>query len=56
MQLFGGANNLEEFELFRDLDSGKPIAVGLIGAEFNPYKRDLSARLLRNDKLSNFPI
>ena len=55
LQLFGGAP-LEGFDIHRDLDSGKPVAVGTTSAQFNVFSKDPSLRVLTIDKISNFPI
>lgn len=55
LQLFGGSS-LETFNIFRDLDSGNPVAVATTSAEFNGYSKDLSARVIESDTISNFPI
>ena len=55
LQLFGGAET-EHFEVIRDLDSGNPVSVVTTSADFSPFRKDPSARLLKVDKLSNYPI
>ena len=55
LQLFGGSPT-ETFDVFRDLDSGQPVAVATTSAEFNGYSKDLSARVIESDIISNFPI
>ena len=59
MQLFGSGGSQSdtvEFEIFRELVSGNPIAMASIGAEFSPFKKDPSAKIYEVAKLSNFPI
>ena len=55
MQLFGGSE-LEHFEVFRNLESGSPIAVATTSAEFNGHSKDISARFLDVHLASSFPI
>ena len=55
MQLFGGSE-LEHFEVFRNLESGAPIAVATTSAEFNANSKDLSARFLDVHLTSSFPM
>ena len=53
--MFGGADT-EHFEVIRDLESGNAVGVVTTSADFSPFRKDLSARLLTVDKLSNYPI
>ena len=61
LQIFGGVDNEssssgEHFEIIRDLESGNPVGVITTSADFSPFRKDPSARLLEMDKASNFPI
>ena len=46
---------MESFDIFRSLDSGKPIAVGHSAAPFNNYEQDISARVYTVSKSNNLP-
>ena len=53
----GGSSYDEiEFEIFRELESGNPIAVASVAAEFSPYKKDPSAKFYQMHVNSNYPI
>jgi len=45
MQLFGGDDH-EQFEIFRELHSGKAIGVASIATSFSPYSKDPSLRVI----------
>mmetsp|Transcript_15962 Transcript_15962/g.21668 ORF Transcript_15962/g.21668 Transcript_15962/m.21668 type:complete len:148 (+) Transcript_15962:1401-1844(+) len=55
MQLFGGTDT-EHFELVRDIETGVPTGVLTTSAGFNPFHGDVSARVLKTDLQSNYPI
>ena len=54
-QLFGGTD-IEHFELVRNQTSGTATSVITTSAGFNPFERDISARVIKSDLVSNFPI
>ena len=41
----GSSSDVGEFEIFRELESGSPIGVASVAAEFSPYKKDPSAKV-----------
>ena len=55
LQLFG-ESELEQFEIFRKLNSGDPIAVATTSASFSPHSKDSSLRVIQQDMTSNFPL
>ena len=53
----GGSSSDEvDFEIFRELESGNPIAIASIQSEFSPFKKDPSAKVYKMAKELNYPI
>ena len=46
---------MESFEIFRSLESGKPISVAQIAAPFNNFEQEISARVYSMDA-TNLPL
>ena len=54
LQLFG-RSEMESFDIFRSLESGKPIAVSHSAAPFNNFNQDISARVYTVNTQNNLP-
>ena len=52
----GSSTDVGEFEIFRELESGDPVGVASVAAEFSPYKKDPSAKVYVMDVNSNYPM
>ena len=52
----GSSSDAVEFEIFRELESGRPVGIASVAAEFSPYKKDPSAKVYQMDVNSNYPI
>jgi hypothetical protein len=55
LQMFGSTER-EAFHIMRNLQDGQPVAVATTGTAFSPYSKDMAARLLTVDTLTNLPI
>ena len=58
IQIFGtdGRDDIEHFELIREINSGTPVSVLTTGSPFSPYTKDMAARVIKTDQITNFPI
>ena len=54
LQVFG-RSEMESFQIFRSLESGKPISVAQVAAPFNNFEQEISARAYTMDIDKNLP-
>ena len=55
LQLFGSSLR-EEFHIYRDLPTGKPVSVSSGSTVFSPYEKNPAARVITVDTATNLPI